>query len=162
MRSQRIQEIRARAESVSPRLIERLNELMQKVARHEPCYQKALVCAVEAIKIYEKDVPELLAQNAALQAENERFSDCWIWQEPDGANSIESMAGKLNVLIPAKRLQEIFAENERLREVQRKTVEFAKGVFAYIPEGYCNGKRVREEIAEYFERWMPAPEQEGR
>lgn len=71
--SDRIQEIRARVESVAPQLIEILDELSQKVAIWpEPCYQMALVCAVEAIKNYEKDVPTLLALLTISQGTNDQ------------------------------------------------------------------------------------------
>ena len=64
------------------------------------------------------DAADLIEQQ---EAELARFSDCWMWQEPDGSNFVESMSGKLNVLIPAKRLQAILAELAALKEAQRWT-----------------------------------------
>lgn len=59
-----------------------------------------------------------------LEAENERFKECWIWQE-DGNNHLESMANELEVLIHAQKIRDLCADLTRYKtaEAEGRLVE---------------------------------------
>ncbi len=83
------------------------------------CWYDETVARLKRLHERYMQIYMLTEENDTLRSKLRDLHKCWIWQEPDGSNFVESMSGKLDVLIPAKRLQEIFTEFAALKEAQR-------------------------------------------
>ena len=76
-----------------------------------------------------------------------------MWEEPDGANHLESMACKMDVLIPAYKIQALAAELKKLRAECGKLIDLAGDWKNAADEYHAERNKLRDE-----NRWIPVTE----